>query len=58
MMPPQCDCTAYSLHALGPNYYMVIGPSGLYRRYCDSDCIVQQLTADRARIASEEVPHA
>ena len=54
---PQCDATVYGPHDLGPNPYLVIAPSGLYRRYCDGDCVVRQLTADRERAASEEVAH-
>jgi hypothetical protein len=57
MTPPQCDSTAYTPHALGLNPCLLIMSSGLYRRFCDGDCIVQQLTADRERVMSEEVAH-
>ena len=53
MTPPQCDCTVYGSHALGHHYLMLIGPSDTYRRFCDSDCVVQQLRADHARAARE-----
>jgi hypothetical protein len=55
--PPQCDCTVHAPHALGRYPCLLIASSGLYRRFCDGDCIVQQLTADRQRAASEEVGH-
>ena len=53
MTPPSCDCTAYGPHALGPNYYMIIGPGGVYRRFCDGDCAAQELQARRARLVAD-----
>jgi hypothetical protein len=58
MVAPRCDCTTYTPHALGPNPCLLVMSSGLYRRFCDGDCIVQQLTADRARAVAAEVAHA
>ncbi|HEY7068333.1 MAG TPA: hypothetical protein VII06_43190 [Chloroflexota bacterium] len=54
MVPrPQCDCTVYGAHALGRDPYLVIAPSGRYGRYCDGDCVAQQLQADRAQVIAD-----
>jgi hypothetical protein len=53
MSRPQCDSAAYGQHERGSYYYIVIKPNGVYRCYCDSDCVEQHLRAEQERVARE-----